>query len=110
MSLNQQIEEKQVSEAQELQIPNCITFNGKINSQITDVGGGYMAFELIGKKGEEFPLLLLKSTPEQLANNFLEEGDLVAGIGILVKVQDQWTIQIMQINRIPTEEEIKHYK
>ena len=100
----------QDSEVQELQIPNCITFNGKINSPITDVGGGYMAFELIGKKEEEFPLLLLKTTPEEMQENLLEENDFVAGIGILVKVQNQWTIQIMQINRIPTKEEIKHYK
>lgn len=74
-----------------------------------DVGGGYLAFELMGKDGEEFPLMLLRIGKEDLAYSTVEEGDQVAGIGMLVKVQDQWTIQIFQVNRIPTDEEIKDY-
>ena len=94
-------------EVQEPQIANCITFNGFLTTNPIDVGGGYFAFNLIGKNKEEFPLILLKTTKEELQQNSLFINDYVAGVGILKKMQDQWTIIVYQVNRLPTEKEIE---
>lgn len=75
-----------------------------------DVGGGFFAFSLEGDNKEEFPVFLLKTTKEYLSQNLIEGGDKVAGIGILEKVQEQWAIEILQINRIPPQDEIETYK
>ncbi len=94
-------------EAQAPQIANCITFNGILTTNPVDVGGGYFAFNLIGKNKEEFPLILLKTSKEELHNNSLFANDYVAGVGFLKKMQEQWTIIVYQINRLPTEKEIE---
>lgn len=83
-------------------IPNCISFNGLINSEMTDVGGGYIAFNIIGVKGEEFPLCLVVSTLEEASG--LTVGMPVSGVGILKKIQNQWCIEISSINGFTPEE------
>lgn len=99
------MEEKNV-----VQVPllaNCVSFNGILLGDPINVGGGYFAINIVGKENEEFPIILLKISEDDLKEAFIKKDDWIAGLGILKKVQNEWTITAIQINRIPTEEEFK---
>ena len=86
---------------------NTIAFNGEIISEPVDVGGGFVAFNILaGKDKEEMPLILIKDKIENV-NRLLVKGDKIAAVGFLKKIQGQFTIEVAKINRMPTKEEIQ---
>ena len=58
-------EEQQVSEAQEPQIANCISFNGIITTDLIQLEEQKVGFVLRGPNNEEFPLIILNSTKKE---------------------------------------------
>lgn len=85
---------------------NSIMFNGEIISDLFDVGGGFVAFNIAaGKDKEEFPLVLV-SGDYNIISKELKKGDKIAGIGHLKKLQGQFVAEAIQVNRMPTKEEL----
>lgn len=85
---------------------NSIAFNGVITTDFTDVGGGYIAFDILaGKEKIEMPLLLIKGTLEDVKKQ-LRKDDKIAGLGFLKKIQNQFVIEVFRVDRILTQEEI----
>lgn len=87
---------------------NTIAFNGEIVSDLIDVGGGYIAFELLaGTQKEEMPLILVKGKLENVSE-LLKKHDIIAGVGFLKKMQDQFVIHSVRLDRVPTQEEVNN--
>lgn len=103
--MNQQKEELLVSEAQEQQIANFISFNGTITTDLIQLEEQKFGFVLRGPKGEEFPMIVLNTTKEQLGDKLLKN-DKISAYGILKKYKKDWIIEVAQIFRQPTEEEL----
>ena len=100
-----------VLDQQELQtkpiLANTITFNGEIISELVDVGGGFVAFNVLsGKNKEEMPTILVKGKFEETTKS-LKKGDNIVAVGILKKMQGQFVIETVQINRIINEKDDK---
>jgi hypothetical protein len=96
----------QVSEAQEPQIANCISFNGTITTNLVQLEENKFGFILRGPNNEEFPLIILNTSKEDLGNSLLKD-DKISAYGRLIKYNNDWAIEIFQVFRQPTEEEIK---
>ena len=90
---------------EELIYPNCIAFNGTINGDFIDVGGGYIAANILAGGIEEFPLLLIQASLNEIKSK-LYLGDKISGIGILKKTQGEFVVYVNQISRILSQEEI----
>lgn len=87
---------------------NTIAFNGSIISDIMDVGGGYLAFNILaGKEKMEMPLILVKGMLDDV-QKYLQKDDRIAAIGFLKKMQGQFVIEVTHLDRIPTQEEINN--
>lgn len=104
--MKQPQEEVQASVAQAPQLANCITFHGKISTDLIQLDDYSQGFILRGDKGEEFPLIILKLHEKGEKFN-LEKGDSIASIGILKKRDNEWVIEVVQLFRIPSEEELQ---
>lgn len=90
--------------------PNAIAFNGTIISdEPINVGDGYYVINILAGDKEDFPMLLLKTTLEEL-NEAFRKNDKVAGVGILKKIQNEWCVEVKEINRMLSDEEIKELK
>ena len=105
MSLKQQLEEQQVSEAQEPQIANCISFNGTITTDLIQLEEQKVGFVLRGPNNEEFPLIILNSTKKEIGEKLVKM-DKISAYGRLIKYKNDWAIEIFQVFRQPTEEEL----
>lgn len=89
---------------------NTIAFNGSVISDIMDVGGGYVAFNILaGKEAMEMPLILVKGEASEV-QKYITKNDKIAAIGFLKKMQGQFVIEVTHIDRIPTQEEIDNLK
>ena len=99
-------EEQQVSEAQEPQIANCITFNGTITTDLIQLEEQKVGFVLRGPNNEEFPLIILNSTKKEIGEKLVKM-DKISAYGRLIKYKNDWAIEIFQVFRQPTEEEIE---
>ena len=99
-------EEQQVSEAREPQIANCISFNGTITTDLIQLEEQKVGFVLRGPNNEEFPLIILNSTKKEIGEK-LAKMDKISAYGRLIKYKNDWAIEIFQVFRQPTEEEIK---
>ena len=104
--MKQQLEEQQVSEAQEPQIANCITFNGTITTDLIQLEEQKVGFVLRGPNNEEFPLIILNSTKKEIGEKLVKM-DKISAYGRLIKYKNDWAIEIFQVFRQPTEEEIE---
>lgn len=89
-------------EVQEPQIANCISFNGTITTDLIQLEDDRFGFILRGPNNEEFPLIVLNSTKEEIDTS-LKKGDKISSIGFLTKMNNDWVIKAQQIFRIPTE-------
>ena len=105
MSLKQQLEEQQVSEAQEPQIANSISFNGTITTDLIQLEEQKVGFVLRGPNNEEFPLIILNSTKKEIGEKLVKM-DKISAYGRLIKYKNDWAIEIFQVFRQPTEEEL----
>ena len=105
MSLKQLPEEQQVSEAQEPQIANCISFNGTITTDLIQLEEQKVGFVLRGPNNEEFPLIILNSTKKEIGEKLVKM-DKISAYGRLIKYKNDWAIEIFQVFRQPTEEEL----
>lgn len=91
-------------------IPNFISFNGKIISdEPIDVGNGFYVLKILAGQTEEFPMLLIKAPLEEIKKG-LRKDDLIIGVGYLKKIQDEYFVQVKEINRIPNKEEFESLK
>lgn len=100
------MEEEYVFDLREPIFANSVAFNGEIVTDLSDVGGGYVAFEILaGPNKEEFPFILVKGNLSDVSKA-LKINDKIAGLGFLKKIQGQFVIESTHINRLPTEEEI----
>ena len=106
MSSKQQQEAAQASEAQAPQIANCITFNGTITTDLIQLEEGKIGFILRGPNNEEFPLIMVDGNLEEVGNS-LQKNDKISAYGKLIKYKKDWAIDVYQIFRQPTEEEIE---
>ena len=104
--MKQQLEEQQVSEAQEPQIANCISFNGTITTDLIQLEEQKVGFVLRGPNNEEFPLIILNSTKKEIGEKLIKM-DKISAYGKLIKYKNDWAIEIFQVFRQPTEEEIE---
>lgn len=104
--MKQQLEEQQVSEAQEPQIANCISFNGTITTDLIQLEEQKVGFVLRGPNNEEFPLIILNSTKKEIGEKLVKM-DKISAYGRLIKYKNDWAIEIFQVFRQPTEEEIE---
>lgn len=101
------MEEEYVFDLREPIFANSVAFNGEIITELSNVGGGYAAFEILaGPNKEEFPLILVKGKFEEISKS-LKLNDKIAGLGFLKKIQGQFVIESTHINRLPTKEEIE---
>ena len=101
------MEEEYVFDLREPIFANSVAFNGEIITELSNVGGGYTAFEILaGPNREEFPLILVKGKFEEISKS-LKLNDKIAGLGFLKKIQGQFVIESTHINRLPTKEEIE---
>lgn len=98
-------EEQQVSEAQEPQIANCISFNGTITTDLIQLEEQKVGFILRGPNNEEFPLIILNSTKKEIGEKLVKM-DKISAYGRLIKYKNDWAIEIFQVFRQPTEEEL----
>ena len=98
-------EEQQVSEAQEPQIANCISFNGVITTDLIQLEEQEVGFVLRGPNNEEFPLIILNSTKKEIGEKLVKM-DKISAYGRLIKYKNDWAIEIFQVFRQPTEEEL----
>lgn len=98
-------EEQQVSEAQEPQIANCISFNGTITTDLIQLEEQKVGFVLRGPNNEEFPLIILNSTKKEIGEKLVKM-DKISAYGRLIKYKNDWAIEIFQVFRQPTEEEL----
>ena len=98
-------EEQQVSEAQEPQIANCISFNGTITTDLIQLEEQKVGFVLRGPNNEEFPLIILNSTKKEIGEKLIKM-DKISAYGRLIKYKNDWAIEIFQVFRQPTEEEL----
>lgn len=105
MSLKQLPEGQQVSEAQEPQIANCISFNGTITTDLIQLEEQKVGFVLRGPNNEEFPLIILNSTKKEIGEKLVKM-DKISAYGRLIKYKNDWAIEIFQVFRQPTEEEL----
>ena len=103
--MKQQLEEQQVSEAQEPQIANCISFNGTITTDLIQLEEQKVGFVLRGPNNEEFPLIILNSTKKEIGEKLIKM-DKISAYGRLIKYKNDWAIEIFQVFRQPTEEEL----
>lgn len=103
--MKQQLEEQQVSEAQEPQIANCISFNGTITTDLIQLEEQKVGFVLRGPNNEEFPLIILNSTKKEIGEKLVKM-DKISAYGRLIKYKNDWAIEIFQVFRQPTEEEL----
>lgn len=103
--MKQQLEEQQVSEAQEPQIANCISFNGTITTDLIQLEEQKVGFVLRGPNNEEFPLIILNSTKKEIGEKLVKM-DKISAYGKLIKYKNDWAIEIFQVFRQPTEEEL----
>ncbi len=103
--MKQQLEEQQVSEAQEPQIANCISFNGTITTDLIQLEEQKVGFVLRGPNNEEFPLIILNSTKKEIGEKLVKT-DKISAYGRLIKYKNDWAIEIFQVFRQPTEEEL----
>ena len=103
--MKQQLEEQQVSEAQEPQIANCISFNGTITTDLIQLEEQKVGFVLRGPNNEEFPLIILNSTKKEIGEKLVKM-DKMSAYGRLIKYKNDWAIEIFQVFRQPTEEEL----
>lgn len=103
--MKQQLEEQQVSEAQEPQIANCISFNGTITTDLIQLEEQKVGFVLRGPNNEEFPLIILNSTKKEIGEKLVKM-DKISAYGRLIKYKNDWVIEIFQVFRQPTEEEL----
>ena len=103
--MKQQLEEQQVSEAQEPQIANCISFNGTITTDLIQLEEQKVGFVLRGPNNEEFPLIILNSTKKEIVEKLVKM-DKISAYGRLIKYKNDWAIEIFQVFRQPTEEEL----
>lgn len=103
--MKQQLEEQQVSEAQEPQIANCISFNGTITTDLIQLEEQKVGFVLRGPNNEEFPLIILNSTKKEIGEKLVKM-DKISAYGRLIKYKNNWAIEIFQVFRQPTEEEL----
>ena len=103
--MKQQLEEQQVSEAQEPQIANCISFNGTIATDLIQLEEQKVGFVLRGPNNEEFPLIILNSTKKEIGEKLVKT-DKISAYGRLIKYKNDWAIEIFQVFRQPTEEEL----
>ena len=81
---------------------NCVVINGTITSDIINVGSGYYAFYLIGEDGSELPLILIK---EKLKVGLIKN-DKISAFGKLRKENNEWCVDIINITKILSDEEI----
>lgn len=98
--MNQHQEEVQDSEVQEPLIANCISFNGTITTDLIQLEENKFGFVLRGPNNEEFPLIILNTTKEELGNSLMKN-DRISSIGELKKRNNEWVIEASQIYRIP---------
>ena len=98
-------EVQQVSEAQEPQIANCISFNGTITTDLIQLEEQKVGFVLRGPNNEEFPLIILNSTKKEIGEKLVKM-DKISAYGRLIKYKNDWAIEIFQVFRQPTEEEL----
>lgn len=98
-------EGQQVSEAQEPQIANCISFNGTITTDLIQLEEQKVGFVLRGPNNEEFPLIILNSTKKEIGEKLVKM-DKISAYGRLIKYKNDWAIEIFQVFRQPTEEEL----
>lgn len=98
-------EDQQVSEAQEPQIANCISFNGTITTDLIQLEEQKVGFILRGPNNEEFPLIILNSTKKEIGEKLVKM-DKISAYGRLIKYKNDWAIEIFQVFRQPTEEEL----
>ena len=103
--MKQQLEEQQVSEAQEPQIANCISFNGTITTDLIQLEEQKVGFVLRGPNNEEFPLIILNSTKKEIGEKLVKM-DKISAYGRLIKYKNDWKIEIFKVFRQPTEEEL----
>ena len=104
--MKQQPEEQQALEAQEPQIANCISFNGTITTDLIQLEEQKVGFVLRGPNNEEFPLIILNSTKKEIGEKLVKT-DKISAYGRLTKYKNDWAIEIFQVFRQPTDEEIK---
>lgn len=76
---------------------NCVTFNGKVTTTPVLVGENYVAINIVGELGEEFPLVILESTLE-VANNNIKINQNISGFGFLQKIDNDWVVMCKQIS------------
>ena len=88
---------------EETLVPNFISFNGTITTDLIEIENGNYAFILRGPNNEEFPMINVKSNQKP----DLLKGDKISAFGILQKKDNDWVINVDQLLRIPTDEEIK---
>lgn len=90
---------------------NFIAFNGTIDTDFTEVGGGYIAFQLtagtVTKK--EMPLILLKGEKAEVEKE-LHKGDRISAFGTLDKIQGEWVIITVQCSRVLEDDELNNLK
>ena len=98
-------EEQRVSEAQEPLIANCISFNGVITTDLIQLEEQKVGFVLRGPNNEEFPLIILNSTKKEIGEKLVKM-DKISAYGRLIKYKNDWAIEIFQVFRQPTEEEL----
>lgn len=107
--MNKQTEVQQDSVQLEQQIANFISFNGTITTDLIQLEEERFGFVLRGPNNEEFPLIILNSTKENLGNKLLKN-DKISAYGRLIKYNNDWAIEIAQVFRKLTDEEIKNIK
>ena len=107
--MKQQLEEQQVSEAQEPQIANCISFNGTITTDLIQLEEQKVGFVLRGPNNEEFPLIILNSTKKEIGEKLVKM-DKISAYGRLIKYKNDWAIEIFQVFRQPPEEELNQLR
>jgi hypothetical protein len=107
MNLSQPAEEQLVSEQPEQLIANCISFNGTITTDLIKLDETYYGFVLRGPNGEEFPLIIVKPQAGAKIEEEIGKGDKVSAVGMLIKHGKDWAINVYELVRLPTEEEIK---
>lgn len=107
--MSKQTEVRQDSDQLEQQIANFISFNGTITTDLIQLEKEKFGFVLRGPNNEEFPLIVLNSTKENLGNKLLKN-DKISAYGRLIKYNNDWAIEIAQVFRKLTDEEIKNIK
>ena len=89
-------------------IPNCITFNGVITTDLIKLENEEYGFVLRGPNNEEFPLIVIKAEGIKNIDDYLRKGDNISAVGILKKKSKDWIIKVDTVMRIPTEEEVNN--